>query len=85
MTEDQILNSYSFGLNSEVGAVAAIEAASKPYGGRSPDDFFLCAGGSIPGYFVEQTEATMREGMEVAYWAQAASALVSPQSWLSLS
>ena len=77
MTDDQNLHSYSFGLNSEAGAIAAIEAAAQPYGGRSPDDFFLCAGGSIPGYFVEQTEETMREGMEVVYWAQAVSALVS--------
>ncbi|EPS98254.1 hypothetical protein FOMPIDRAFT_1126929 [Fomitopsis schrenkii] len=83
VTEDQILNSYSFGVNSEAGAVAAIEAASQPYGGRSPDDFFLCAGGSIPGYFVEQTEASMREGMEVAYWVQAASALAAAKRLVS--
>lgn len=76
---DQILKYYSFSLDSEAGATAAIDAASEAHGGRSPDAFFFCAGKSTPGFFVEQDEASMRKGMDETYWAQAPSALVRAQ------
>ncbi|KAH9844257.1 oxidoreductase [Rhodofomes roseus] len=82
-TQDQVLKYYSFALNSEAGAVAAIEAASEAHGGRSPDAFFFCAGKSTPGFFVEQDEASMRKGMDETYWAQAPSALAAAKRMVS--
>ncbi|KAH9938200.1 oxidoreductase [Fomitopsis serialis] len=82
-TPDQVLKSYAFAVNTEVGAVASIEAASEAHGGKSPDAFFLCAGASSPRFFVEQDEASMRKGMDETYWAQAASALAASKRMVS--
>ncbi|KAI0732960.1 oxidoreductase [Fomitopsis betulina] len=82
-TPDQILKYHSFSLDSEAGATAAIDAASEAHGGRSPDAFFLCAGKSTPGFFVEQDEASMRQGMNETYWAQAPSALAASKRMVS--
>ncbi|EPT03742.1 hypothetical protein FOMPIDRAFT_1046772 [Fomitopsis schrenkii] len=82
-TPDQILKYYSFSLDSEVGAAAAIDAASEAHGGLSPDAFFFCAGKSTPGFFVEQDEASMRKGMDETYWAQAPSALAASKRMVS--
>ena len=73
---EQQFRSYSFAVNSEDGSAAAIKAASEPYGGRCPDAFFLCAGASRPGFFIEQTEASIKSGMEQTYYAQVFTALV---------
>lgn len=56
---------------------AALDAACVPHGGRSPDATFLCAGMSRPGFFIEESEQSMRDGMDGGYWVQAFSALVS--------
>ncbi|RPD69249.1 oxidoreductase [Lentinus tigrinus ALCF2SS1-7] len=74
----QVFRAYSFSVNTEAGSAAAIKAASKPFDGRCPDAFSLCAGASRPGFFVEQTEESLRTGMEQTYYAQAFTALVSP-------
>jgi len=82
-TPDQVLKYYSFAVNTEVGAVASIEAASESHGGKSPDAFFFCAGASSPRFFVEQDEVSMRKGMDETYWAQAASALAASKRMVS--
>ena len=74
---EQIFRAYSFPVNTEQGSAAAIKAASEPFDGRCPDAFFLCAGASRPGFFVEQTEQSLKTGMEHTYYAQAFTALVS--------
>lgn len=73
---NQILRSYSYSLGTERGAAEALEAACEPHGGQTPDAVFLCAGKSTPGFFVEQTEETMRKGMDDTYWLSAWSAMV---------
>ncbi|KAJ7228631.1 hypothetical protein GGX14DRAFT_413996 [Mycena pura] len=73
----QKLNSYSFSLNEAEPAAAALEAVCAPHDGRSPDAIFLCAGTATPGFFVEETEASLREGMEMTYWVQAWTALAA--------
>ena len=72
-----MFKTYSFALNSETASAAAIAAAGVPFGGRCPDAVFLCAGASRPGFFVEQTESSLRAGMEATFYAQAFTALVS--------
>ncbi|KAI0712585.1 oxidoreductase [Earliella scabrosa] len=76
----QIVRAYSFDVNSEEASNAAIAAASEPFKGRCPDAFFLFAGSSRPGFFVEQTEASIRDGMERTYYAQAFTALAATKA-----
>ncbi|KAK0451198.1 oxidoreductase [Desarmillaria tabescens] len=71
----QILKWYSYDLTQCKSAEAALEAASKGHNGRCPDALFLCAGTSVPGFFVEEDEASMKKGMDNVYWVQAWSAL----------
>lgn len=73
---NQILRSYSYSLGTEKGAADALEAACEPHGGQTPDAFFLCAGRATPGFFLEQTEESMRKGMDDTYWLAAWSAMV---------
>ncbi|RPD81155.1 oxidoreductase [Lentinus tigrinus ALCF2SS1-7] len=79
-TPEQVFRCYSFAVNTESGSVAAIEAASEPFGGRCPDAFFLCAGASRPGFFIEQSEASLKQGMEQTYYAQAFTALAATKA-----
>lgn len=76
-TPNQVLKSYSFDLNDPSSSKAALDAACHPHGGRSPDAMFLCAGKSTPGFFVEEDDDSLRQGMDNGYWVQAWSALVS--------
>ncbi|KAI0706782.1 oxidoreductase [Cerioporus squamosus] len=76
----QVFRAYSFAVNTEDGSAAAIKAASEPFEGRCPDAFFLCAGASRPGFFVEQTEESLRAGMEQTYYAQAFTALAATKA-----
>ncbi|KAJ7283586.1 oxidoreductase [Mycena rebaudengoi] len=76
-TSSQILKSYSFPINEAAAASAALEAACEAHEGRSPDVFFLCAGASYPGFFIEETEESLRKGMDMAYWVQAWTALAA--------
>ena len=73
---NQILKAYSYSLGTEKGAADALEASCEPHGGQTPDAVFLCAGKSTPGFFVEQTEESMRKGMDDTYWLAAWSAMV---------
>lgn len=82
-TPNQLLKAYPYAVDKEVGAAAALEAASEPHGRRSPDALFLCAGKSTPGFFVEQTEVSMRAAMDDSYWAQASTALVAAKRMAS--
>ena len=72
-----MLRSYSYSLNDEASSKAALNAACDAHGGRSPDAMFLCAGKATPGFFVEASEKSLREGMDNGYWIQAWSAFVS--------
>ncbi|KAI0648817.1 oxidoreductase [Trametes meyenii] len=71
----QILKAYSFAVDSETTSAAALKAASEPHGGRCPGVLFLCAGASTPGFFVDQSEESLKAGMRQTYWAQAFTAL----------
>jgi 3-dehydrosphinganine reductase len=73
---NQILRSYSFSLTDLANSEAALEAACRPYEGRAPDAAFLCAGAARPGFFLDQEEASMRQGMDASYWVQAWCSLV---------
>ncbi|TFK78426.1 oxidoreductase [Polyporus arcularius HHB13444] len=76
----QVFRAYSFAVNTEQGSAAAIKAASEPFDGRCPDAFFMCAGASRPGFFVEQTEESLRAGMEMTFYAQAFTALAATKA-----
>ncbi|KAK0219392.1 hypothetical protein EDD85DRAFT_924095 [Armillaria nabsnona] len=71
----QILKWYSYDLMEYKSAETALEAASKGHNGRCPDALFLCAGTSVPGFFVEEDETSLKRGMDSVYWVQAWSAL----------
>lgn len=77
MDPDQKIHSYSYSLDTAEASSNAIEAASAPFEGRSPDAYFLLAGAATPKFFVEMSEEDMRKGMDEAYWVQAWSAFVS--------
>ncbi|KAJ7638874.1 hypothetical protein FB45DRAFT_904117 [Roridomyces roridus] len=74
---DQKLHYYSFSLNEADASSQALDAVCAAHGGRSPDALFLCAGSSAPRFFVEETEASLRKGMDTAYWVQAWTALAA--------
>jgi 3-dehydrosphinganine reductase len=76
-TSEQILQSYSFSLNSAESSKAALEAACASHGGKAPDAVFTCAGSARPSFFIEQTEQLLVDGMTNAYWIQAWTALVN--------
>jgi 3-dehydrosphinganine reductase len=63
-------------LGTQQAAIDALEAACVPHGGQTPDAVFLCAGSSTPGFFIEQTEESLRKGMDNSYWVAAWSAMV---------
>ncbi|KAH9007173.1 oxidoreductase [Lactarius hatsudake] len=73
---NQILKAYSFSLGTQKAAVDALEAACLAHGGQTPDAVFLCAGKATPGFFIEETEESMRKGMDNTYWLSAWSAMV---------
>ncbi|KAH8999453.1 oxidoreductase [Lactarius akahatsu] len=74
---NQILKAYSFSLGTQKAAVDALEAASLAHGGQTPDAVFLCAGKATPGFFIDETEESMRKGMDNTYWLSAWSALAA--------
>ncbi|KAF8076463.1 oxidoreductase [Lyophyllum atratum] len=74
-TPNQVLKTYSFSLNDASSSAAAFDAACDGNGGKCPDAVFLCAGASRPGFFVEEDEASLRQGMDNGYWVQSWSAL----------
>ena len=73
---EQILRAYSYGVDSAKEAEAALDAVAQPHNGRCSDALFLCADKSRPGFWIEQTEAQLRECMDETYWVQAWPALV---------
>ena len=56
---------------------AALAAECAANGGVAPDAYFLCAGDSHPGFWVECDEEKLVKSMEQTYWVQAWSAHVS--------
>lgn len=68
---------YSYAVDSEEESAAALNVAAKAHGGRCPDAVFLCAGASRPGYFIDQTEESLSDGLQMTLGAQAFTALVS--------
>ncbi|KAH8828168.1 oxidoreductase [Flagelloscypha sp. PMI_526] len=77
LSESQKFHSYSFSLDSASASAQALNEACQPFGGHAPDAVFLCAGTATPGFFVEETEESLKKGMEDNYWAQAWSALAT--------
>lgn len=71
-----MLQALSFSVDTEDESAAVLKAAAKLHGGRCPDALFLCAGASRAGFFLEQTEETLQNGMQVTYGAQVYTALV---------
>lgn len=76
MSPHQVLRAHSFSVDSAEGATASLEAACAAHEGRAPDAVFLVAGASRPGFFVEQTEESLKRQMDQTFWAQAWSAWV---------
>jgi 3-dehydrosphinganine reductase len=76
VSADQTLTWHSFSLTSAQDSASALDAASAAHG-RCPDAVFLCAGASKPGFFIEEDEASLRAGMDSAYWVQAWTALAA--------
>ncbi|KAI0053009.1 oxidoreductase [Auriscalpium vulgare] len=79
VTPNQILKSYSYSLNTCTAAKEALEVACEPHGGETPDAVFLCAGKATPGFFIEETEESMKKGMDNTYWLAAWSAMAASQ------
>ena len=73
----QTLRAYSFNVDTAAGATTSLEAACSAHNGRAPDAVFLVAGGASPGFFIEQSEETLKQQFDQNYWAQAWSAWVS--------
>ncbi|CAL1708157.1 unnamed protein product [Somion occarium] len=74
---DQTIKAYSYSIDNASGAAEALEAACQAHDGRCPDAQFFVAGTSRPGHFVEQSEESLKKGMEETYWCQAWSALAA--------
>ncbi|KAI0068819.1 oxidoreductase [Artomyces pyxidatus] len=79
VTPNQVLRSYSFSLDTFDAAKKALEMACEPHGGETPEAVFLCAGKATPGFFVEETEESMKKGMDNTYWLAAWSAKAASQ------
>ncbi|EIM91633.1 oxidoreductase [Stereum hirsutum FP-91666 SS1] len=77
VNKSQIFNSYSFALDAFSTTEDAFNAACEPYGGRSPDAVFLCAGKATPGFYIEQDEESIRRGMDSTFWVASWSAFVA--------
>lgn len=77
VNSNQILKSYSHSLDTQKAAADALEVACLPHAGQSPDAVFLCAGKATPGFFIEETEETMRKGMDNTYWLATWSAMAA--------
>jgi 3-dehydrosphinganine reductase len=71
-----VLKAYSYSLINPESSEQALDAACEPYGDQTPDAVFLCAGKSTPGFFVEETAQSLKDGMDNAYWTQAWTAFV---------
>jgi len=82
---NQILKSYSYSLDTQKAAADALEAACLSHAGQSPDAVFLCAGKATPGFFIEQTEESMRKGMDDTYWLAAWSAMAASKRMIRTS
>ncbi|TCD65598.1 3-dehydrosphinganine reductase [Steccherinum ochraceum] len=74
---DQKLNVYSFSVHTTADAEASLDAACKPYGGKTPDAMFLCAGTARPGFFIEQDESSLKQSFDEIYWLSALPALAA--------
>ncbi|KAH8119658.1 oxidoreductase [Phellopilus nigrolimitatus] len=85
ISSEQTFRYHSFALNTSAGAQAALDAECRALRQQSdgtvsaPDAFFLCAGSSRPGYFIENTDEQLIHGMEQSYWVQAWSAHAAMQ------
>ncbi|KZV76547.1 oxidoreductase [Peniophora sp. CONT] len=75
----QVLASYSYSLETLDGAQAAYNAACATHDGTPADAVFMCAGGSRPGFWVEQSEEQIRHSMDITYWVAAWTAKVAAE------
>ncbi|TYJ53269.1 hypothetical protein B9479_006083 [Cryptococcus floricola] len=67
----QIIQFISADLSSPTDSDQALLAACIPHKGLAPDYIFLCAGFSQPKYFVENTKAEIKWGMDGVYLVSA--------------
>ncbi|TFY74731.1 hypothetical protein EWM64_g9281 [Hericium alpestre] len=70
-SEDQVFQSFSHSLFTADESRAALEDVVAKHDGLSPDAIFLCAGKSVPKFFLEYTDEELSEGMDYGYWCQA--------------
>ncbi|TFY82044.1 hypothetical protein EWM64_g1967 [Hericium alpestre] len=70
-SEDQVFQSFSHSLFTADESRAALEDVVAKHDGLSPDAIFLCAGKSVPKFFLEYTDEELYEGMDYGYWCQA--------------
>jgi len=71
VSPEQQFHWYSHSLTELKGAQEALDDVCAPYGGRVPDAAFLVAGSSFPNFVVDETEESMKKGMNFTYWLQA--------------
>ncbi|KAI0061609.1 oxidoreductase [Artomyces pyxidatus] len=76
LSDTQIVQGFSYSLLTAEESAKALDAAIAAFNNETPDAAFLCAGRSMPRFFVEHTEEELRDGMDYGYWVQAWSAWV---------
>ncbi|KAL7411851.1 hypothetical protein BDY24DRAFT_364205 [Mrakia frigida] len=62
------INAVSADLSLAEGAREGIRKAVVPFGGKMADTVFMCAGMSLPGFFIEQDDAILTQVMNADYW-----------------
>ncbi|PWN38941.1 NAD(P)-binding protein [Ceraceosorus guamensis] len=78
---EQFVQAISADVSSFEAARRAVQQASTST--CQPDIFFCCAGAATPGFFVAQSEETLRRGMNTDYWTSASMAHAALRSFIS--
>lgn len=73
---DQVIKAYSYSVDSLAGASEAYSAVCAAHGGKPADAVFLCAGAAYPCFWIEASEETVRNSMDMTYWVAAWTARV---------
>ncbi|TFY58858.1 hypothetical protein EVG20_g7995, partial [Dentipellis fragilis] len=75
-TDAQVLQTFSHSLFTAPESAAALDDVVAKHDGLAPDAVFLCAGKSVPKFFLEYTDEELAQGMDYGYWCQAWTARV---------
>ncbi|TFY71946.1 hypothetical protein EVG20_g1053 [Dentipellis fragilis] len=70
-TDAQVLQTFSHSLFTAPESAAALDDVVAKHDGLAPDAVFLCAGKSVPKFFLEYTDEELAQGMDYGYWCQA--------------